>query len=267
LKHTKLPIVRQCALAGLPRSSYYYEPANSESPENLRLMRAIDKIYLRHPYYGSPRMTDELRELDWLVNEKRIARLMRLMGLQAVVPGPHTSRPHPQHRIYPYLLRGLEIITPNAVWCADITYIPMRHGYLYLMAVMDWCSRYVLAWELSNSLETAFCLQALGRALQRAKPGIFNTDQGAQFTSEEFTGKLATEGIRISMDGRGRTMDNIFVERLWRSVKYEEVYLRDYADGLEARQSLGRYFRFYNTERRHQGLERRTPADVYFCRN
>jgi len=267
LKYTKLAIVRQCALAGLPRSSYYYEPANSESPENLRLMRVIDKIYLRHPYYGSPRMTDELRELDWLVNEKRIARLMRLMGLQAVVPGPHTSRPHPQHRIYPYLLRGLEILAPNAVWCADITYIPMRYGYLYLMAVMDWCSRYVLAWELSNSLETAFCLQALGRALQRAKPGIFNTDQGAQFTSEEFTGKLATEGIRISMDGRGRTLDNIFVERLWRSVKYEEVYLRDYADGLEARQSLGRYFRFYNTERRHQGLERRTPADVYFCRN
>ena len=233
----------------------------------MKLMRLIDRVYLRHPYYGSPRMTDELRELGWEVNVKRIARLMRLMALQAVVPGPHTSRPHPQHRVYPYLLRGLEILSPNAVWCADITYIPMRHGYLYLMAVMDWFSRYVLAWELSNSLETAFCLQALGRALRKAKPGIFNTDQGAQFTSEEFTGRLITEGVQISMDGRGRALDNLFVERLWRSVKYEEVYLRDYADGMEARQSLGRYFRFYNTERRHQGLERRIPADVYFCRN
>jgi len=233
----------------------------------MKLMRLIDRVYLRHPYYGSPRMTDELRELGWEVNVKRIARLMRLMALQAVVPGPHTSRPHPQHRVYPYLLRGLEILSPNAVWCADITYIPMRHGYLYLMAVMDWFSRYVLAWELSNSLETAFCLQALGRALRKAKPGIFNTDQGAQFTSEEFTGRLITEGVQISMDGRGRALDNLFVERLWRSLKYEEVYLRDYIDGQDAWQSLGRYFRFYNTARRHQGLGRRTPADVYFCRN
>jgi putative transposase len=267
LKHTRLAIIRQCALAGLPRSSYYYEPERGESPDNLRLMRRIDRIYLRHPYYGSPRMTDALRDQGWPVNVKRIARLMRLMALQAVVPGPHTSRPHPQHRIYPYLLRGLEILAPNVVWCADITYIPMRRGYLYLMAVMDWFSRYVLAWELSNSLETTFCLQALGRALRTAKPGIFNTDQGAQFTSEEFTGRLTTEGIRISMDGRGRALDNLFVERLWRSVKYEEVYLRDYIDGQDAWHSLGRYFRFYNTARRHQGLERRTPADVYFCRN
>lgn len=267
MRHTDIPIIRQCALAGLPRSSYYYEPSAGESPENLKLMRIIDKIYLRHPYYGSPRMTDELIVRGRPVNVKRIARLMQVMGLQAVVPGPHTSRPHPQHRIYPYLLRGMAILAPNAVWCADITYIPMRHGYLYLMAVMDWFSRYVLAWELSNSLETAFCLQALGKALQTAKPGIFNTDQGAQFTSEEFTSRLITEGIRISMDGRGRALDNLFVERLWRSVKYEEVYFRDYADGLEARQSLGRYFRFYNTERRQQGLERRIPADVYFCRN
>jgi putative transposase len=265
-KDSGLSVVRQCVLAGLARSSYYYAPAG-ESPENLKLMRAIDRIYLNRPYYGSPRMTDELREHGWLVNEKRVARLMQLMSIQAVVPGPHTSRPHPEHRIYPYLLRERQIQTPNEVWCADITYLPMRHGYLYLVAVMDWFSRYVLAWELSNSLETAFCAQALKRALARATPLIFNTDQGAQFTSEDFTGRLKNAGVQISMDGKGRALDNIFVERLWRTVKYEEVYLRDYADGKEAWKSLRRYFRFYNTERWHQGLEHQTPDDVYFCRN
>lgn len=258
---------RQCALIGLPRSSYYYEPLGTESAENLRLMRKIDELYLKRPFYGSPRMTDWLEDLGWVVNEKRVARLMRLMGVQAVLPGPHTSRRHRSHPIYPYLLRGLEIGAPNEVWCTDITYVPMRCGFLYLVAVMDWFSRYVLSWELSNTLETDFCLVALARALSRGTPGIFNTDQGAQFTSQEFTGSLTAAGIRISMDGRGRAFDNVFIERLWRSVKYEEVYVRDYADGSAARRSLGRYFRMYNTERRHQGLGRRTPEAVHFGKN
>ena len=260
-------MARQCELVELARSSYYYTPMATESPENLRLMRKIDELYLRRPFYGSPRMTDWLEDFGWMVNEKRVARLMRLMGLQAVLPGPHTSRPHPEHRIYPYLLRGLRINAPNEVWCTDITYVPMRHGFLYLVAVMDWFSRYVLSWELSNSLETDFCLHALERALAQATPGIFNTDQGSQFTSEDFTGRLTTAGIRISMDGRGRALDNVFIERLWRSVKYEEVYLRDYEDGYVARLSLGRYFRMYNTERRHQSLGKRTPKDVHFSIN
>ena len=259
-------MARQCLLAGLARSSYYYGPVGQESPENLRLMRRIDELYLKRPFYGSPRMTFWLRQLGWEVNEKRVARLMRVMGMQAIVPGPHTSRPHPQHRIYPYLLRDLSIRAPDEVWCADITYIPMRRGYLYLVAVMDWFSRYVLAWELSNSLETAFCLSALERALAKTTPGISNTDQGAQFTSGEFTGRLETAGVRVSMDGRGRMQDNIFIERLWRSLKYEEVYPRDYADGERAYQGLKRYFLFYNTERPHQALENRTPAEVYRSR-
>jgi putative transposase len=262
-----LSIHRQCLLLGLPRSSYYYEPMGTESAENLRLMRRIDELYLRRPFFGSPRMTTWLRKRGWTVNEKRVARLMRVMGLQAIVPGPHTSRPHPQHRIYPYLLKGLEIRAPDEVWCADITYIPMRAGYLYLVAVMDWFSRYVLAWELSNCLEAVFCVGALNRALGKGTPGIFNTDQGAQFTSDEFTGRLQAADIRISMDGRGRVVDNIFIERLWWSLKYEEVYVRDYGDGLAARKGLSRYFRFYNTRRPHQGLAGRTPAEVYFSRN
>jgi putative transposase len=256
-------VVRQCELAGLPRSSYYYQPRAAEAPENLKLMRQIDELYLKRPFYGSPRMTLWLRELGWPVNEKRVARLMRLMGLQAVLPGPHTSRPSPEHRVYPYLLRGLQVGSVNQVWCADITYVPLQRGYLYLVALMDWYSRYVLAWELSNTLETLFCLEALERALGVSQPGIFNTDQGSQFTSEPFTGRLESAGIAISMDGRGRAMDNVFVERLWRTVKYEEVYLKDYADGQEARQELGWFFRFYNTERPHQSLDYRTPAAVY----
>lgn len=262
--HPKLSIARQCGLVGLCRSSYYYRPTTKESLENLRLMRQIDELYLQRPFYGSPRITDWLRQLGWKVNEKRVARLMRLMGLQAIVPGPHTSRPHPEHRVYPYLLRGMEISHPDQVWCADITYIPMHRGYLYLVAVMDWYSRYVLTWELSNSLETSFCLSALERALSRSQPGIFNTDQGAQFTSREFTGRLEAAGVRISMDGRGRMMDNLFIERLWRTLKYEEVYPNDYVDGRAALEGLRRYLSFYNIERRHQGLDRRTPAEVYF---
>ena len=256
-------MARQCELIELARSSYYYTPMATESPENLRLMRKIDELYLQRPFFGYPRMTGWLRDLGWNVNPKRVARLMRLMGLQAVMPGPHTSRRHPEHRVYPYLLRGLTITAPDQVWCADITYVPMKQGFLYLVAIMDWFSRYVLAWELSNSLETTFWLEALERALERGPPGIFNTDQGSQFTSEDFTGRLERSGVRISMDGRGRATDNIFIERLWRSVKYEEIYLRDYADGTETRRGLNRYFRFYNTQRRHQGLGNRTPAHVH----
>jgi putative transposase len=260
-------VARQCELLGLSRSSFYYRPGRGrESTENIRVMNQIDRIYTKWPFYGSPRVTDELRQRGWEVNEKRVARLMRRMGLQAVVPGPHTSRPHPEHRIYPYLLRDLEVVEANQVWCSDITYIPMRRGFLYLVAVMDWYSRYVLSWELSNSLETGFCIVALERALRQGSPGIFNTDQGAQFTSEAFTQRLQSEAIQISMDGKGRALDNIFVERLWRTLKYEEVYLRDYPDGLEALKGLRRYFRFYNDRRRHQALEKKTPAEVYFGR-
>lgn len=265
--HPDLSVNRQCALAGVARSSYYYQPRRTESAENLRLMRLIDRMYLKRPFYGSPQMTGWLRDLGHLVNHKRVERLMRVMGLHAVVPGPHTSRPHPEHRVYPYLLRDRVIQAPNEVWCADITYLPMSRGYLYLVAVMDWFSRYVLSWELSNALEAAFCVEAVKRALVKASPVIFNTDQGSQFTSEAFLQLLEAAGVQISMDGRGRARDNVFVERLWRSVKYEDVYIRDYRDGIEAQSGLSRYFRFYNIQRRHQGLDGRTPAQVYFGRN
>ena len=261
---SRLSIVRQCFLAGLSRSSYYYEPMGRESAENLRLMRKIDELYLERPFYGSPRMTGWLEELGYRVNHKRVARLMQVMGLQAVLPGPHTSVRHPDHRVYPYLLRDLQIHRPNEVWCSDITYVPLQGGFLYLVAIMDWYSRYVLSWELSSTMETWFCVSALERALEMGRPEIFNTDQGSQFTSEEFTGCLKGAGIRISMDGRGRALDNVFIERLWRSVKYEDLYLRDYPDGKAVREGLGRYFRFYNTERLHQGLEDRTPEEVHF---
>ena len=261
-------MARQCQLLGLPRSSFYYPRRDGESPENLRLMKQIDRIYTRWPFYGYPRITDELRDQGRIVNPKRVARLMRLMGLQAIVPGPHTSRPHPQNPVYPYLLRDLEVIQPDQVWCSDITYLPMRSGFLYLVAIMDWFSRFVLAWELSNSLDTEFCIKALTKALQvGGSPGIFNTDQGAQFTSEEFTGKLLSEGVRISMDGRGRALDNVFIERLWRTVKYEEVYPADYGNGVEALRGLGRYFDFYNRRRRHQALGKKTPKEIYDGRN
>jgi len=259
-----LPLTRQCALLGLARASYYYVPLGTERPANLRLMRQLDELYLQRPFYGAPRLTDWLRELGWAVNEKRVARLMRVMGLQATLPGPHTSRPAPAHRVYPYLLRGLPITAPNQVWCTDITYVPLPRGYLYLVAVMDWYSRYVLSWELSNTLDGTFCLSALEAALARGQPVIFNTDQGAQFTSAAFTGRLEQAGIRVSMDGRGRALDNAFIERLWRSVKYEEIYLHDYADGQETRERLAWYFGFYNDERRHQSLGPATPAAVHY---
>jgi putative transposase len=244
-------------LLDLARGSWYYEPA-AETPENLKLMRRIDELYLKRPYFGSRRLADELQ-----VNRKRVQRLMRVMGIEAIYPKPRTTTRCPEHKIYPYLLRDLEIARPNHVWSADITYIPMRGGFLYLTAILDWYSRYVLAWRLSNSLDGSFCLEALEEALHIARPDIFNTDQGVQFTSLAFTGCLAARGIAISMDGRGRALDNVFVERLWRTVKYEEVYLKDYEDAWQAESSLGEYLEFYCHERRHQSLDKRTPAEVY----
>jgi putative transposase len=241
----------------LPRSTWYYVPAG-ETAENLALMRAIDEQYLQTPFYGSRKMAWDLS-----INRKRVQRLMRLMGLEAIYPKRATTRPGVGHKIYPYLLRNVAITRPDQVWSSDITYIPLRHGFLYLTAVMDWYSRYVLAWRLSNTLEGRFCLEALDEALAGQRPEIFNSDQGSQFTAAAFTGRLEECGVAISMDGRGRALDNVFVERLWRSVKYEEVYLKDYADGWEAEQALSSYFRFYCERRIHQSLGYRTPAEVY----
>jgi len=245
------------------RSSVYYTPNTSESTENLALMRLIDEQYLKRPYYGAPRMTWWLNAQGLRVNHKRVERLMGVMGLQAVVPGPHTSRPRPEHRIYPYLLRGMKIRAPDEVWCSDFTYVPMRRGFMYLVAVMDWFSRYVIAWGVSNSMEVGFCVAALEEALATGAPCIFNTDQGSQFTSEDFTKPLLDSDVQISMDGRGRALDNVFIERLWRSVKYEDLYLRDYADGHALHTGLARYFHYYNHERPHSGLSMKTPASCY----
>ena len=256
-------IRRQCRLAGLSRTHVYYQPA-TESEENLMLMRMIDEQYMKHPEFGYRRMTDWLRDQGHTPNEKRVLRLMQIMGLQAITPGPHTSRPSPDHKIYPYLLRNVPITHVNHVWSTDITYIPMRKGFMYLTAVMDWHSRYVLSWELSSSLECDFCVAALKRALERGRPEIFNTDQGSQFTSTDFTQVLLDRKIAISMDGRGRALDNVFIERLWWSVKYEDVYPRDYDTGLELFKGLDRYFNYYNEERRHSSLEKKTPKEIFF---
>ncbi len=253
---------RQCELLGLARSTYYYEPAH-ESELNLRLMRLIDEQYLKTPFYGWPRMTAYLRHEGYEVNHKRVQRLMQLMGLQAIYPRPKTTVSGQRHRIYPYLLRDLAVVQPNQVWSADITYVPMRQGFMYLVAVLDWYSRYVLAWQLSNTLDCRFCLDALQQALLLGKPEIFNTDQGVQFTAQEFTTILEAAGIRISMDGRGRALDNIFIERLWRSVKYEDIYLQNYDAVPELHAGLRAYFRFYNEDRPHQSLAYRTPAQVH----
>jgi len=262
-EHPLLSLRRQCELIGLNRSSYYYQPA-PESPLNLTLMRLIDEQYLRTPFYGYPKMTEYLRQKKkYQVNSKRVYRLMQLMGLRAVAPRPHTSRPQPEHKIYPYLLRGVDITHSNQVWSADITYVPMQRGFMYLVAVLDWYSRYVLSWEVSNTLDGDFCLLALERALQRGQPEIFNTDQGSQFTAKAFTARLEQAEIKISMDGKGRVFDNIFIERLWRTVKYENIYLSDYTTGLELVAGLANYFDFYNHERFHQSLDYRTPAQVY----
>jgi putative transposase len=258
--HPHLSIVRQCELLGLARSSCYYQP-QAESAENLALMRRIDEQYLETPFYGSRKMAVVLR-----VNRKRVQRLMRRMGLEAIYPKRCTTRPAPGHKIYPYLLRNVAITRPNQVWSSDITYLPLRHGFLYLTAVLDWYSRYVLSWRLSNTLEGSFCLEALEEALAGGRPEIFNSDQGAQFTSAAFTSRLQAEGIAISMDGRGRALDNVFVERLWRTVKYEEVYIKDYADGWDAEAQLRAYFEFYDHRRLHQALGYRTPAEVYSAR-
>lgn len=262
--HPHLSIRRQCELIGLHRSTFYAVPAG-ETAFNLHLMRLIDEQYLRTPFYGYPRMTAVLRRQGHHVNRKRVARLMQKMGLQAVFPRQKRSQPAPEHKIYPYLLRGLRITQPNQVWSADITYIPLVQGFMYLVAIIDWYSRYVLAWRLSNTLAVTFCLAALDEALQHSQPTIFNTDQGAQFTTLAFTGRLLDAQIRISMDGRGRALDNIFVERLWRSVKYEDIYLKNYADVPSLTSGLRDYFQFYNHERLHQSLEYRVPAEVYHC--
>ena len=258
-----LTVSRQCELIGLSRSPLYYQSA-VDNHYNLLLMRLIDEQFTRTPFYGVPKMTAWLRTKGHQVNPKRIRRLFRLMGLQTIYPKPRLSVPNQDHKHYPYLLRNMVIDHPNQVWAADITYIRLQHGFVYLVAIMDWYSRYVLSWELSTTLDAAFCVAALDRALRLSKPGIFNTDQGTQFTGIDFTGRLEQEGIRISMDGRGRVQDNIFVERLWRTVKYEEVYLYDYGTVIEARDGLTRYFLFYNRERIHETLGYRTPYAVYF---
>jgi len=255
-------VARQCALVGLARSSLYYRPVG-ESAENLELMERMDETYTRWPFYGVRRMTAQLRQEGYGVNPKRVRRLLRLMGLEAIYPRKRLTVAAAEHRRYPYLLAGVEVERPDQVWSADITYVRMQRGFLYLVAILDWYSRYVLSWALSGTLETDFCLSALEEALRKAQPEVFNTDQGSQFTSQAFTGCLGGRGIAISMDGRGRVYDNIFVERLWRTVKYEEVYLKDYADAREARRGLQGYFGFYNRERLHQALGYRTPAEVY----
>jgi putative transposase len=249
-------------LLGLSRSGFYYQP-RGESELNLLLMRLIDQEYTAHPFLGYRKMVRFLRERDYPVNKKRVARLMHRMGLAAMVPRPNTSHPSPQNPIYPYLLRGVKIGQVDQVWSCDITYLPMPKGFVYLFAVIDWFSRFVLAWEISTTLDTAFCLDGLERALAIGQPSIFNTDQGSQFTSLDFTDRLHGAGITLSMDGRGRALDNIFVERLWRTVKYEDVYLKGYETPKEVFAGLRAYFQYYNWERPHQALDYRTPAAIY----
>jgi putative transposase len=260
-----LSVRRQCELLGLNRSTFYYEPAE-ESQENLRLMGMIDREYTEHPFYGSRRMTAWLNgDKGEAVNRKRVVRLMRLMGLEAIYPKPKLTAGN-GHKVYPYLLRDVAIDRPDQVWSTDITYVGLPSGFMYLAAVIDWHSRFVLSWELSNTLDGSFCLDALEAALGQGKPEVFNTDQGVQFTAEAFTGRLLSAGVKVSMDGKGRCLDNVFVERLWRSVKQEDVYLRGYETVRQLRAGLARYFGFYNHQRRHQSLGYRTPAEVYAAR-
>ena len=261
--HPGLSLSRQCQVLAISRSSFYYAP-KGESPENLALMRRIDELFMKYPFYGSRQMVRQLLREGVAVSRHRVRRLMRLMGLEAIYQAPRTSMPHPAHRVYPYLLRGMVIDRPNQVWCADITYIPVQRGFLYLVAIMDWATRHVLAWRLSNTMDASFCIEALAGALARyGKPEIFNTDQGSQFTSFEFTDLLKDAGVAISMDGRGRYMDNIFIERLWRSLKYEAVYLHELTDGFKAERVIGEWIEFYNTERPHSVHGGRTPAEAY----
>lgn len=261
--HPRLSLVRQCALTGISRASLY-TPVRAESEANLALMRRIDEQHMKTPWYGSRQMVRHLAREGVTVNRKHMQRLMRKMGLTAIAPAPGTSRPAPEHRVYPYLLRGLLIDRPNQVWASDITYIPMAHGFLYLVAIMDWYSRRVLAWRLSNTLDGAFCVAALDEAIERfGRPEIFNTDQGAQFTGEAWIGTLKTHGIRISMDGKGRWSDNVFIERLWRSLKYECVYLNAFATPSQAREGIGYWMRYYDQERPHSSLDGLAPDEVY----
>jgi putative transposase len=260
--HPELSVRRQCALLGLSRSSLYYQAA-LESAENLRLMRLLDEEYTAHPFYGSRRLTKWLTNQGEDVNRKRVQRLLRLMGLEAIYPKPKLSTAGLGHRIYPYLLRNVRIERPDQVWSTDITYVPLTTGFMYLAAIMDWYSRCVLAWRLSNTLDGSFCLDMLEEALSVGRPEVFNTDQGVQFTSQAWTGRLESAGVAVSMDGRGRCLDNVFVERLWRSVKYEDIYPHGYEGVPQLQAGLGRYFPFYNDERPHQSLDYRTPGEVY----
>ena len=259
----ELSLSRQCRLLSIGRSWLYYTPQGA-SAETLGRMRRIDELFLKHPFYGARQIVRHLRREGVRIGRRRSGRLMRLMGLQAIYRAPRTSEPHPEHRVYPYLLKGLAIERANHVGCADITYIPVRRGFLYLVAILDWESRYVLAWRLSNTLDASFCVEALEEARTRhGQPEIFNTDQGSPFTGFAFTGRLRAAGVQISMDGRGRCMDNIFIERLWRSLKYEAVYLHDLADGFQARRVIGEWIDFYNAGRRHSALGGKTPAEAY----
>ena len=261
--HSRLSIARQCALVSISRSSFYFV-GKGESNLNLYLMRVIDEQFLEAPYYGSRQMARHLRRQGYCVGRKRIRRLMRKMGLAAIYQKPRTSDPHPEHRIYPYLLRGQSIERPDHVWCSDITSIPMRRGFLYLVAIMDWASRKVLSWRLSNTMDASFCVEALEEAMHRfGKPEVFNTDQGSQFTSVDFTDVLKDAGVKISMDGKGRWMDNIFIERLWRSLKYECVYLHAFETGSAARQGIGKWVARYNQDRPHSSLDDHTPNEMY----
>jgi putative transposase len=263
--HPDLSLSRQCHLLSISRSTFYYA-TKGESAENLALMRRIDELFLKYPFFGSRQMVLRLWREGIRVGRHRVRRLMRLMGLEAIYQAPRTSVPHPAHRIYPYLLGGLAIECPNHAWCADITYIPVQRGFLYLVAIMDWATRHVLAWRLSNTMDAGFCVEALNEALARyGKPEIFNTDQGSQFTSANFTDVLKDADIQISMDGRGRCMDNIFIERLWRSLKYEAVYLHELSDGFVAQRVIDGWFDFYNHERPHSALDGKTPAEAYWA--
>jgi len=260
--HATISLRRQCDLLGLPRSTAYYAPI-PESADNLRLMREIDAVYLDNPSYGSRSVAAVLANAGWEVNRKRVQRLMRLMGIAGVVPKRSLSTPTPGHRVFAYLLRNVAITHPDQVWSTDITYVPLRHGFVYLTAVMDWYSRYVLSWKLSNRLEGSFCLEALDAALQHGRPEVFNSDQGTQFTAAAFVNRLLDRAIAVSMDGRGRALDNVFIERLWKSVKYQEIYLRDYATVADVEEGLRLWFEKYNHERPHQSLDNLTPAKVY----
>lgn len=263
-QHEKLSISRQCELIALPRSSYYRETRTGETEENLMYMRLIDEIYLKHPAFGARKIRDVLRMRGYKIERRRVRRLMQVLGIESMAPGPNTSKPSKEHKIYTYLLRHLDITRPNQVWATDITYVPLKGSHVYLVAIMDLFSRRVLSWEVSVTMDDSFCVSALERAIRLyGTPEIFNTDQGAQFTGNAFTGVLKEHGIRISMDGKGRCADNIFVERLWRTVKYEEIYLKNYETVTTLKQNLSTYFHFYNNERPHNALEKRTPFEAY----